>query len=100
MWRIWRLLKAFKAGRLTGLSTLAGPIRTWNRQCAAAPCNAWLRGLPVGAWGAIRLDLVPLKPVTPLPLRLGRGRLRRPEPVLECGQKNLVRCHASSVGSA
>ena len=57
-------------------------------------------GLPVGAWGAIRLDLVPLKPVTPLPLRLGRGRLRRREPVLECGQKNLVRCHASPVGSA
>ena len=89
-WRVWRLLRGFRTGRLTSLSTLAGPMRTWNRQCAAAPCSTWLRGLPLGAWSIIRLDLAPLRPVTPLPLRLGRGRLRRPEPALECGQKNLA----------
>ncbi|WP_022655909.1 methyltransferase domain-containing protein [uncultured Desulfovibrio sp.] len=89
-WRVWRMLRRFGTGRLTSLSTLAGPMRTWNRQCVAAPCNTWLRGLPLGAWSIIRLDLAPLRPVTPLPLRLGRGRLRRPEPALECGQKNLA----------
>ncbi|MGE9985670.1 class I SAM-dependent methyltransferase [Desulfovibrio sp. SGI.169] len=89
-WRVWRLIKAFRTGRLTSLSTLAGPMCTWNRQCVAAPCNTWLRGLPLGAWSVIRLDMAPLRPVTPLPLRLGRGRLRRPEPALEYTQKHLV----------
>ncbi|WP_297826705.1 methyltransferase domain-containing protein [uncultured Desulfovibrio sp.] len=89
-WRVWRLLRGYRTGRLTSLSTLAGPMRTWNRQCPVAPCNAWLRGLPLGAWSIIRLDLTPLRPVTPLALRLGRARLRRPEPALECVQKNLA----------
>lgn len=89
-WRVWRLIRAFRTGRLTSLSTLAGPMCTWNRQCVVAPCNSWLRGLPLGAWSVIRLDMAPLRPVTPLPLRLGRGRLRRPEPALEYTQKHLA----------
>lgn len=87
-WHVWRLLKRLKVGRLTSQSTLAGPICTWHRQCAVASCNMYLQRLPLGAWSIIRLDLAPRKPVTPLPLRLGRRRLRHAEPALEFGHKN------------
>lgn len=89
-WRVWRMLKRLKVGHLTSQSTLVGPLCTWRRQCAAASCNAYLQTLPLGAWSVIRLDLAPRKPVTPLPLRLGRRRLRRPEPALEFGHKNAL----------
>lgn len=89
-WRVWHILKKFRAGSLTGMSALAAPMRTWRAQCPLAACNLCLRTLPVGAWGVIRLDLGPLSPVTPLPLRVGRRRLRAPEPVMECGHKNTL----------
>ena len=53
-------------------------------------CNAVTRymGVLILAWGGIRVDLARSRPVTPLPLRLGRRRLPRPEPALECGHKS------------
>lgn len=87
-WQIWRTLRSLSAGRISGASVLAGPQGTWNASCALSGCNRVLPWLPMGAWGIIRIDMAKSRPVTPLPLRLGRRRLRRAEPVLECGHKS------------
>ena len=87
-WQIWRELKDFGRGRISGASTLAGPRCTWNETCAFSYCNRVLPWLPLGAWSAIRLDMTPARPVTPLPLKVERRRMGRPEPALECGHKN------------
>ena len=87
-WQIWRTLRSLSAGRISGASVLAGPQGTWNASCALSGCNRVLPWLPMGAWGIIRIDMAKSRPVTPLPLRLGRRRMRRAEPVLECGHKS------------
>lgn len=87
-WQVWRALRSLAAGSISGASVLAGPQGTWNSQCVLSRCNRVLPWLPMGAWGIIRIDLNKSRPVTPLPLRLGRRRMRRPEPVMECGHKS------------
>ena len=87
-WQVWRALRSLAAGSISGASVLAGPQGTWNPLCWLARCNKVLPWLPMGAWGIIRIDLNKSRPVTPLPLRIGRRRMRRPEPVMECGHKS------------
>ena len=87
-WQVWRMLKNLASGSISGASVLAGPQRTWKAGCVLSRCNRVLPWLPMGAWGIIRIDLNTSRPVTPLPLRLGRRRIRRPEPVMECGHKS------------
>lgn len=87
-WQVWKTLRGLAAGDLCGASALAGPQGTWKTACALSGCNRVLPWLPLGAWGGIRVNLARSRPVTPLPLRLGRRRLRRPEPALECGHKS------------
>ena len=87
-WQIWRALRSLAVGSISGASALAGPQGTWNPRCGLARCNRVLPWLPMGAWGIIRIDLNKSRPVTPLPLRIGRRRMRRPEPVMECGHKS------------
>lgn len=87
-WQVWRALRGLAAGGISGATVLAGPQKTWNAACSLSGCNRVLPWLPVGAWGIIRIDLAKSRPVTPLPLRIGRRRMRRPEPVLECGHKS------------
>lgn len=66
-WRVWRQLSRLSMGRLATISTLAAPVCAWRRQWRFGGC---LRGFPLGAWCAIRLDMGPAQTVTPLPLRL------------------------------
>ena len=87
-WQMWRALRSLAPGSMSGASVLAGPQGTWNPLCGLSRCNRVLPWLPMGAWGVIRIDLNKSRPVTPLPLRLGRRRMRRPEPVMECGHKS------------
>jgi len=87
-WQVWRMLRGLSAGSISGASVLAGPQSTWNAACGLSRCNRVLPWLPMGAWGVIRIDLGKSRPVTPLPLRLGRRRMRRPEPAMECGHKS------------
>ena len=86
-WQVWRVLKNTKIGRLCGTSTLAGPRSFWDGICPLSCCTRVLR-LPFGAWGVIRLDLESARPVTPIPLKIKRPRLRSPQPAMECGSKN------------
>lgn len=87
-WQIWRALRRQAAGSISGASALAGPQGTWNASCGFSCCNRVLPWLPMGAWGVIRIDLGKSRPVTPLPLRLDRRRMRRPEPAMEYGHKS------------
>jgi len=87
-WQVWKTLHGLAAGNFCGASALAGPQGTWLATCPLAGCNRVLPWLPLGSWGGIRVDLARSRPVTPLPLRLGRRRLPRPEPALECGHKS------------
>jgi len=87
-WQVWRALRSMAAGTISGASVLGGPQGTWNASCALSGCNRILPWLPMGAWGIIRIDLTKSHPVTPLPLRLTRRRMRRPEPAMECGHKS------------
>ena len=87
-WQVWRALRSLAAGSISGASVLAGPQGTWNAACGLSRCNKVLPWLPMGAWGIIRIDLNKSRPVTPLPLRIGRRRMRRPEPAMECGHKS------------
>ncbi|MDD4701948.1 MAG: methyltransferase domain-containing protein [Desulfovibrio sp.] len=86
-WQVWRALKDTKIGRLYGASTLAGPRKFWDGICPLSCCTRMLR-LPFGAWGVMRLDLESARPVTPMPLKIKRARLRSHEPIMECGSKN------------
>ena len=87
-WQVWRALRSLSAGKISGASVLAGPQGTWKASCALSGGNRVLPWLPMGAWGIIRIDLAKSRPVTPLPLRLGRRHMRRPEPIMECGHKS------------
>ncbi|MBD5553304.1 MAG: methyltransferase domain-containing protein [Desulfovibrio sp.] len=78
-WLVWRLLNGLGLGRVTSHSTLAAPVCAWRRQW-----NMTVPGLPLGGWCAIRLDMGPAAPVTPLRLNL---RLRQPEPLIEFAPK-------------
>ena len=77
-WRLWRLLHSMKLGHISCVSTLMAPMELWQRQWRLGGSSV----LPFGAWCAIRLDLGPATPGTPMPLRLG-AVLSRPEPALE-----------------
>lgn len=81
------LLEIAQAGRLTALTTLWLPEFCWRE--GASLVNSWFSWLPIGAWCIMRLELSPLYPVTPLPLRMG-GNMEKSAPAFEYAQKN---CH-------
>lgn len=76
-WLVWHKLHKLGLGRLATISTLATPTCVWRKQWGAVHT-----GMPFGAWCAVRLDMGPLSPVTPLPLRLGM-RIPGAEPLME-----------------
>lgn len=90
-WQVWRELKNLDSGHISGASVLAGPRATWNASRAVSRCNRVVPWLPLGAWSALRLDMAPTRPVTPLRLKIEHKRLRRPEPALEYGHKTQAR---------
>lgn len=78
-WLVWREVSKLNLGVVSTYSTLAAPVCFWRRQWgfgSGAGRNMF------GAWCVIRLDMGPLTPVTPLPLRLNAS-LRGAEPVME-----------------
>jgi protein-L-isoaspartate O-methyltransferase len=81
---VWRKLKQRGMGRLTSLSALSGPVRTWNRVHGGVLCQAVTHVLPLGAWCIVRMDIAPPGSVTPLPLRLRNARFASPATALEC----------------
>lgn len=82
-WSVWRELQSLGLGRIAILSTLLTPVWTWRRQWRF---GGTMRGLPLGAWCAIRVDIGPLSTGTPLPLRLGI-KLPENEPAMEFAPK-------------
>lgn len=87
----WRLasrkMRALEAGRPHLLSTLIGPVFTWNFRMPLARLNSWFTRVPIGAWCIARLDLGRLSPFTPLPLRLAKQI--PPQPVMEYAHKKI-----------
>ncbi|MDR2573977.1 MAG: class I SAM-dependent methyltransferase [Desulfovibrio sp.] len=94
---IWRRLKKRDMGRLTSLSALPGPIRSWNRECGGFFRWAVAHVPPFGAWCVIRMDIDPSGFVTPLPLHLNKARFAPPEPVLECRPVHIERGHDKTI---
>lgn len=78
-WVVWRQIDKLNLGSASTFSTLAAPVCAWRKQLRLG--SRITRSI-FGSWCAIRLDLCPQTPVTPLPLRLNAG-LRQPEPALE-----------------
>lgn len=78
-WLVWRQMSQLGAGRLALLSTLAAPVCAWRRQLRFGYASY---ALPLGAWCVIRLDMEPIRPVTPLPLRLDMD-LSRARPLID-----------------
>jgi hypothetical protein len=80
---VWRKLKQYGMGSLTSLSTLPGPVRTWNGIRGGILRRAITHALPLGAWCIIRMDITSSGLATPLPLRLRNARFASPATVLE-----------------
>lgn len=78
-WTVWRQLSKLRLGSVSTHSTLAAPVCFWRKQWRLGSGSGRTM---FGAWCAIRLDMGPALPVTPLPLRLNSS-LRGAEPVME-----------------
>lgn len=76
-WVVWRHLRSLELGRVSTLSTLALPPFLWKLLSQKRAGT-----IPLGAWCAVRVDMAPAVPFTPLPLRLGVN-FRAPETGLE-----------------
>lgn len=77
-WRVFKILHNLRMGRLATFSTLMAPTCYWKKQWKIGGTST----LPLGAWCLVRMDMAPLAPVTPLPLRVGAA-LGRQQPALE-----------------
>ena len=86
-WHVWRQLKKLHAGTVTCRS--AFPLFTGYGRRAAGVAPACPCPLPLGAWVVLRMDMGRPQPVTPLQLRISRGSLHGPEPVMEYGQRRI-----------
>ena len=82
-WVVWRQMHRLNLGAVSTHSTLASPVCFWRRQWR--PGSGSARTM-LGAWCAVRLDIGPVAPLTPLPLRLSSS-LGRAEPVMEYTSK-------------
>lgn len=91
-WRVWHQLRGLAGGTQKSMATLFAPMRTWNGRSALAPLNKLAIWTPLGAWCVIRVDMDPLRPLTPLPLRLDEP-LAPPLPIFEYAQKHLATQH-------
>ncbi len=76
-WFVWRHMRSLGLGRVSTLTTLVMPAAIWR----LLPRKEYT-ATPLGAWCAVRLDMGPSVPSTPLPLRLG-GRFASQNAVLE-----------------
>jgi SAM-dependent methyltransferase len=78
LWRLLRGLPDIRRARFGAV--LPGPPCTWRTGKIGSFCNAWRLPLPVGAYVALSIALGPRLPLTPLPLRLRKGRLEEASP--------------------
>lgn len=89
-WQVWQALKALRGGRLSAASILLSPEGFWTTRTGQGAALLGRLLPPLGAWSVLLLDMVPLPPVTPLPLRLRQPILGQPEPALESRDVSLL----------
>ena len=78
---LWRLLRRLPDIRWVRFgAVLLGPPFTWRVGKICSFCNALRLPLPVGAYVALNITLGSRLPLTPLPLRLRKGRLEETSP--------------------
>lgn len=93
-WRVWRIVHGLKVGRISTVSAIFSPMGFWKHyQSEGAAIK-----LPLGAWCAVRLDLVAPIPATPLPLRLGDA-LSSPQPALEPFNNEITRSGTGKINA-
>ena len=78
LWRLLRRLPDIRQVRFG--SVLLGPPCSWRMGKICSFCNALRLPLPMGAYVALSITLGPRLPLTPLPLRLRKGRLEEASP--------------------
>ena len=78
LWRLLRLLPDLQRVRFG--TVLLGPPFSWHEGKICGFFNKLRLPLPVGAYVALSITLGPTLPLTALPLRLGKGRLKEASP--------------------
>jgi len=78
LWRLLRRLPDIRRVRFGAV--LLGPPSSWREGKVCNLCNKLRLPLPVGAYAALSVTLGPALPLTALPLRLRKGRLKEASP--------------------